>query len=118
MRWFRNLFGKDGGPSTRGTAKVTSQFRCQHCGRDVISHDRLEEECAKHGILLINGNMMGGDLSKSPIAQHLEDSKGFRCLGCRTIYCMSCLYNHAPSHQNGGKACPTCNDKFDHLYST
>jgi hypothetical protein len=42
----------------------------------------------------------------------LENTKGFRCRGCGSIYCMSCLFRHAPQHPRGGKACPSCGSTF------
>jgi len=45
----------------------------------------------------------------------LENRRGFRCKGCKRVYCMDCLFNHAPAHPNGGKACFKCGSSLEAL---
>jgi hypothetical protein len=45
----------------------------------------------------------------------VEEQKGYQCSGCRRTFCTDCLFNHAPSHAQGGKACPSCGGRFTYL---
>lgn len=47
----------------------------------------------------------------------LENQRGFQCKVCGYIYCMDCLFNYAPVHPNGGKACFKCDGSFTPLYT-
>ncbi len=50
--------------------------------------------------------------SQQEIFEALENQRGFRCRNCGRVYCLDCLFNHAPAHPNGGKACPVCGGVF------
>ena len=42
----------------------------------------------------------------------LDSQRGYRCKGKGHIYCSDCLFEHAPAHRSGGKACPKCGATF------
>ncbi len=44
----------------------------------------------------------------------IEAQRGYQCKGCGKVYCMNCLYEIAPAHSAGGKACPKCGATFKH----
>lgn len=96
-------------------ARMGSPVRCQRCGEKVLRESHFRDECGRAGLLLIDGNLYGGsgDRDKVEIYRKLENRKGFRCSLCSNIYCSACLFEFAPSHVNGGKACFSCRGRFE-----
>jgi hypothetical protein len=42
----------------------------------------------------------------------VQQKRAFKCVSCGSLYCWECLFNHAPSGSNGGKACFSCRGNF------
>ena len=87
---------------------------CDRCAKRVLREVEYLEECSKAGLVLVNGNLYGNDNSggKVEIYEQLQNQKGFQCSSCSTVYCLACLFNFAPSHPNGGKACFKCKNRL------
>lgn len=109
-------------------------INCGRCNREVLGQAEFLDECRRAGLhvdaqgrvnLRVGG--LAGALSsveRTMEAQRvqqqtthdlLESRKGFRCSGCAAAFCTDCLFNHAPAHPQGGKACPKCGGRFQYL---
>jgi len=104
---------------------------CKRCGGAALSENEFHDAVRRAGLHVddhgrvalrlggIAGSMtsVGAALEQQRVEQQakfeaIENTKGFRCTGCRTVYCMNCLFRFAPQHPNGGKACPACGSTF------
>lgn len=97
---------------------------CKRCGKVILTKARFIQELAeKHGIQVdpynidrfkVSGVSAGFDpfnvfySNTQAIYEQVQKKRAFQCQSCRATYCMECLLNYAPSHQNGGKACLSC----------
>jgi aerobic-type carbon monoxide dehydrogenase small subunit (CoxS/CutS family) len=110
---------------------------CLRCGKKALRSEEFFAKCEEAGLAVDRdtgevkarlggfstfGTMMdasamiaGQRRSQQEIVEALENQRGFRCTGCGAVYCMKCLFNHAPAHPGGGKACPKCESTFELL---
>lgn len=124
MGILRSLFGKK-----------TATGDCQRCGKKALPTDEFHAKCEEAGLVVdpitgevkarlggfsMMGNMLdasaaidGQRKSQQEMLEEIENQRGFRCTGCGQVYCMDCLFNHAPSHPDGGKACRKCGSTFE-----
>lgn len=128
MSVFRKIFGG------RGTGSGTS---CQRCGKVTLRTEEFLSKAEQAGLVVdrstgevkarMGGFSMVGSMleatakldsqrrTQQQVLEKLENQRGFRCRGCGRVFCMDCLFNHAPAHPNGGKACPNCGNTFEVL---
>lgn len=117
-------------PALLDKAVSNSTSGCYRCGKNVLRTEELFRKCEQAGLVVdrstgevkarMGGFFMVGSMldasSRLDTQRHtqhqthekLENQRGFRCKGCGRLYCMDCLFHHAPSHPSGGKACPKC----------
>lgn len=110
-----------------GETRVT----CKRCGGAALRESEFHQACREAGLVvdaqgrvaLRIGGLAGPAVSvmetlgrqesqQKATFEAIENRKGFRCSGCRSVYCMDCLFRFAPSHPKGGKACPSCGAVF------
>ena len=96
--------------------KKTSGTKCQRCGTQTLGTNvftkRVEQEgWTVHGLTSKPQPPRGFVGSPSKMVK-LENQRRFRCKQCGRVYCMDCLFNYAPPHPNGGKACFKCKGSF------
>ena len=104
------------------TTEDTSTKTCQRCGNEILTDAEFRRECEAEGAVVhpLTGKPVPKEaaglrsLNLSRLIE-LENQRGFRCRSCGRVYCMDCLYNYAPAHRNGGKACPKCGGGFEVL---
>ncbi|MEO8452095.1 MAG: MAP7 domain-containing protein [Gemmatimonadota bacterium] len=104
---------------------------CKRCKTAVFRESEFHQACKEAGlhideqgrVALRLGNLAGDmnsiatGLQRQQAEQQarferLEEHKGFECTGCKSVYCMNCLFNFAPAHPRGGKGCPGCGSTF------
>jgi len=110
---------------------------CQRCGRETLRVEDFFTKAEEAGLVVdrstgevkarMGGFSMVGSMldasarldtqrrTQQEVFEGLESQRGFQCRGCGRVYCMDCLFNHAPAHPNGGKACPKCGNTFNVL---
>jgi hypothetical protein len=125
----------DAGKTPAGKEPATG--KCERCGQEALGTEEFYARCEQAGLVVdrhtgevkarLGGfTMMGSMLDASAkidgqrttqreILEDIENRRGFRCTSCGRLYCMECLFNHAPSHPDGGKACPKCGGTFEVL---
>jgi hypothetical protein len=109
--------------------------RCQRCSGPALRSEAFFAKCEEAGMVVdratgevkarlggfsMFGSMMdassrieGQRRGQRDVLESIENQRGFRCTGCARVYCMQCLFNHAPPHPGGGKACPKCGAVFE-----
>lgn len=100
---------------------------CSRCSKPVLSKRQFIDELARQGIVVDPDNVdlykasgvgMGIEAYQSAVSstqakyEEVQKSRAFKCQSCGGIFCMECLLRCAPSHSNGGKACPSCGGVF------
>jgi hypothetical protein len=110
---------------------------CQRCGKKLLKTEEFFAKCEEAGLVVdrstgeakarMGGFSMVGSMidasarldgqrrTQQQLMESLENQRGFRCKGGGHVYCMDCLFNHAPAHPSGGKACPKCGNIFEVL---
>jgi DNA-directed RNA polymerase subunit RPC12/RpoP len=123
MGVFGKLFTKSAGPGV-----------CQRCGKPALRSAEFFAKCEEAGLVVdratgevkarlggfsmfgtpmdASSQIAGQRKTQQEIVESIENQRGFRCTGCGRVYCMECLFNHAPPHAGGGKACPKCGAVF------
>ena len=126
MGMLGNLFGKSSSPNA-----------CQRCGKNTLRTEEFYAQCEQAGLVVdrstgevkarmggftMVGSMLdassrleGQQKTQQQVHETLENQKGFRCRDCGRVFCMNCLFNYAPAHPHGGKACPKCGATFEVL---
>lgn len=94
---------------------VGSAPTCARCEKRLMKNLEFENRCAEAGLVLVNGNLYGysGEERKIQLYEELQGQKGFVCKSCGEMYCQTCLFNDAPMHPTGGKACFDCGGRFE-----
>ena len=103
-------------------------MQCGRCSKKVLSRQQFISELSnKHNIRVdhasldpvLSGGVSGGygavETAKQQvhaIYRQIEKDRAFKCSACGKTYCMDCLFNYAPTHSNGGKACFVCGGSF------
>lgn len=91
--------------------------KCGFCFKELLTHAAFRRRCSKEGILLLGDKMAGGhaDREKVPLFKQLLNDRGWVCQTCGALYCEDCLFERAPDHPGGGKACALCGGRFGEL---
>lgn len=79
----------------------TRRESCRMCRREILPE----------GTVLGLQNMFLAQNNPAAAAR-IEGQSGYYCSACGKKYCKGCLESRAPSHANGGKACPACGGSF------
>ncbi len=109
MGIFKSLFGES-----------HASNKCRRCGSETLGTFEYTQRCKEEGAIVdgLTGKpkpaQTGRPINISRLTD-LENQRGFQCIGSNHIYCMDCLYNHAPIHPNGGKACFKCGSSFEEM---
>ena len=101
---------------------------CKRCGKSILTKREFIAELAeKHGIEVdpyntdrfkVSGVSGGYDAYNSAVSNvhatydAVQKRRAFQCRSCGNTYCMECLLNYAPAHDNGGKGCLSCRGSF------
>jgi hypothetical protein len=99
-----------------------AQNKCNRCRQEILGTAeyivKVEEEgWTVHPLTQKPQPPPGSGLKTLNLSKlvHFENQRGFRCKACGSLYCMDCLFNHAPTHPNGGKACFDCGGALEAL---
>ena len=99
-----------------------AQNKCNRCSQEILGTAEFivkveQEGWTVHPLTQKPQPPHGSGLKTFNLSKlvHFENQRGFRCKACGILYCMDCLFNHAPTHPNGGKACFDCGGAFEAL---
>ncbi len=105
--------------SSKRKAEEAGANKCERCNKETLSTKDYVKKVKQEGWTVHPLTQkpqpppgFAGGVSK---LVKLENRRGFRCKGCKRVYCMDCLFNHAPAHPNGGKACFKCGSSLEAL---
>ena len=91
--------------------------KCKRCGQETLGTAEYVKEVEQEGWTVHGFTQKPqpppGFVGKISKFVDLENQRRFRCTKCARVYCMECLFNHAPAHPNGGKACFKCGSAFE-----